>query len=1196
MVSFFADEDIFIYIDDIIVCSEDFSDLLAKLRKILSKARDKRVRFGLRKCDFITFKSKIEILGCIFQNFQRSISPDRIKAICSLLRPKTLSEVRSFVGSINFIRDWIPNLASVLEPISNLLRKTNKIIWTAETETCFKEILKLISSNIPLNLPDAKATILISTDASEVGLSGIIWEQIEDCADGTPLIERKTRPLCFYSKKFTDSQKNWPTIQKELYAILATLTLSPLSSFLLTKRFTLFCDHKNLSYLISAPEKNRIVTRWIPILANFEFELVHTAGEDNHFADLLSRCFPEPSSVNPSILMCSSTVPDAVEGRHLMAEDSRLSSPQTSHQPSGPVSNRASGATFQTSTQMMRQFDKDCEGLSREEQVQLFWDRKDAFMEAHEQEQEYINALEAEIKESTDEQLRLQLERDAAVALIEDDIEDQEFHDHLRGNGLFIDEDGHMCQLPSIDSDDEFRIYMTDIPDHIDLSSSDESPILIVDDEHSPMLEDLPSIEAIGASYRLFPHLIRDTSEFLRISNSAATSAVISVSSEDEDDLYEQFLGESPKDTRLFDNLGNELPGPWNPPTNININPRPNIPLAPPNFDHVGIHDNAGYYSPCTDSALTDEGPFDIMIATLDDSRAIEPEIDEDNLFAERLTIDPLSHNPLSSSDSDLPEETSWTQIPDPSHVFNDWLKLLSQEQEQATKDNDITMTTDTELISVTANDKDYVLTWNHRKKKFVIPDSLKRHLLLTIHGSTRAGHPSKKDSVSALMRSDYWWPNYLYDMKSHVKNCIPCQKTAPAPELKLPSSGNLWSDRPFQCLHADVIGPLSPDSEDYKYILVFVCSFSRFSILVPLKVLNAQEVAYSILWNVVGNYGIPSQILSDNGPEFANAVNKSLCLFLNIEKKFSTPYFHQSNGLVERRHREVLQTLRRLLIDLQAHSNWSTYIPITQLILNTRTSSITNFTPFELIVGSKTDPRQLPLQVIQNCTLDDHLPQNSYVDALKQKTSTILNKWKEAENSSNLKKRSLSSRNSATNKKLIDDINQGDFVLKLSEHPSKTHGKWTGPYLVEDVSYHPSNCLVRNLITGISVRCSLYHVKKCHTNHSENVLQAYAATDSEEVVIDKIIDHDLTSPQDPKYLVRWLDGTTTWEGRSVENTAAYYAYRRKYIDEPPQARGLATARANSKLDAAWKAQHHKSAPVVARNQHRMKTRNRTSH
>ncbi|KAL0251265.1 hypothetical protein GEMRC1_000478 [Eukaryota sp. GEM-RC1] len=90
-----------------------------------------------------------------------------------------------------------------------------------------------------------------------------------------------------------------------------------------------------------------------------------------------------------------------------------------------------------------------------------------------------------------------------------------------------------MCQVSSTDSDDEFRIYMTDVPDHIDLSSSDESHIVIVDDEHSPMLEDLPSIEAIGASYRLFPHLIRDTAEFLKITNSASTSAIISISSED---------------------------------------------------------------------------------------------------------------------------------------------------------------------------------------------------------------------------------------------------------------------------------------------------------------------------------------------------------------------------------------------------------------------------------------------------------------------------------------------------------------------------------------------------------------------------------------------------------------------------------------------------------------------------------------
>ncbi|KAL0251960.1 hypothetical protein GEMRC1_001172 [Eukaryota sp. GEM-RC1] len=91
----------------------------------------------------------------------------------------------------------------------------------------------------------------------------------------------------------------------------------------------------------------------------------------------------------------------------------------------------------------MQKFIDDSEELSREEQVQLFWDRKDAFMAEHEQLQKYVADLKAEIKQFADEQLRLTLERDAAVALVEDQRED---HDYLRENGLYIDEDGHMCQ------------------------------------------------------------------------------------------------------------------------------------------------------------------------------------------------------------------------------------------------------------------------------------------------------------------------------------------------------------------------------------------------------------------------------------------------------------------------------------------------------------------------------------------------------------------------------------------------------------------------------------------------------------------------------------------------------------------------------------------------------------------------------
>ncbi|KAL0231267.1 hypothetical protein GEMRC1_010671 [Eukaryota sp. GEM-RC1] len=143
---------------------------------------------------------------------------------------------------------------------------------------------------MPLCLPDKDRRILISADASDIAVGGVVWlECTPHAPEGTPLNERKVEPLAFYSKLLTDSQQNWATIQKELYAILLILTESQLSSYLISRELTIFTDHKNLAYLISAPEKNSMVKRWIPILSEYLFTIVHTSGEDNHWADMMSR-------------------------------------------------------------------------------------------------------------------------------------------------------------------------------------------------------------------------------------------------------------------------------------------------------------------------------------------------------------------------------------------------------------------------------------------------------------------------------------------------------------------------------------------------------------------------------------------------------------------------------------------------------------------------------------------------------------------------------------------------------------------------------------------------------------------------------------------------------------------------------------------------------------------------------------------
>ncbi|KAL0252215.1 hypothetical protein GEMRC1_001427 [Eukaryota sp. GEM-RC1] len=152
--------------------------------------------------------SEVKILGSIFQNGTRRIDKDRIKAILEIHIPENVHELRSFIGSINYIRDWLPNLL-------------------------FPSILK---------------------------------------------------------------QKNWPIIQQELYAIVATLTQPNLSYLLLNRKIKLYCDHKNLAYLLTAPEKSRIVKRWLPLLCALDFDVFHVDGESNLFADLLSRLVPRLSS------------------------------------------------------------------------------------------------------------------------------------------------------------------------------------------------------------------------------------------------------------------------------------------------------------------------------------------------------------------------------------------------------------------------------------------------------------------------------------------------------------------------------------------------------------------------------------------------------------------------------------------------------------------------------------------------------------------------------------------------------------------------------------------------------------------------------------------------------------------------------------------------------------------------------------
>ncbi|KAL0215938.1 hypothetical protein P9112_008122 [Eukaryota sp. TZLM1-RC] len=165
-----------------------------------------------------------------------------------------------------------------------------------------------------------------------------------------------------------------------------------------------------------------------------------------------------------------------------------------------------------------------------------------------------------------------------------------------------------------------------------------------------------------------------------------------------------------------------------------------------------------------------------------------------------------------------------------------------------------------------------------------------------------------------------------------------------------------------FARLNVDTIGPLNTDSDGNKYLLVFVDSFTGYSILVPLKELNALETTDVLIWNVCAIFGIPMLIHNDNGPEFANETFKIVCNRLAIETSNSIPHYSELNGLVKRKHRDALQCLRKLLIDFNDYGNWCTCVPISPLLINSNYSRKTGFTPYELMFGFSISPRSLQI------------------------------------------------------------------------------------------------------------------------------------------------------------------------------------------------------------------------------------------
>ncbi|KAL0238106.1 hypothetical protein GEMRC1_012579 [Eukaryota sp. GEM-RC1] len=454
--------------------------------------------------------------------------------------------------------------------------------------------------------------------------------------------------------------------------------------------------------------------------------------------------------------------------------------------------------------------------------------------------------------------------------------------------------------------------------------------------------------------------------------------------------------------------------------------------------------------------------------------------------------------------------------------LFNSWLSTIRAEQLTAIKAKDTLFT----KANLCPKSKTYV----NSKNKILIPSSLRKKVLYMLHGLVQSGHPNLKNSLEKLFNSGYFWPSMKVDMINHVNRCPSCQKTAPVRKLAIEPTGSLWANRPFARLNVDTIGPLPKDQNGNQFLLVFVDSFSRYTILSPLEDLNSTEVAYRLVWDVIAIFGIPFCIHSDNGKEFANATFEAVCNLLAIEVSRSIPHFSQSNGLVERRHRDVLQSLRRLLVDFNDYDNWSTYIPSVQLQINSTKSSVTGHSPYELMFGSDISPGADPGTMLK--AIECSTSEISFIDDMALKLKRLKEKREKAG--------ARQSSKAPSKKSQPNPFKAGDLVLKATKS-SKLHGSYCGPFLVMSIDSNTSMS-IKNLITGHVGKASIHQCKIYQTDlpNDDELHKAVASGDTEEHILVKVLDR-YDTPEGEYCTVVWFGGEhSAVPLKDITNTKAY--------------------------------------------------------
>lgn len=282
-----------VYLDDVIVYSPDFKSHLEHLEQVFRSLE----RYGLKlqpdKCQL--FRKEVKFLGHVVSAAGISVDPEKVVAVQEWAVPKTVRQVRSFLGFVGYYRRFIKDFSKIARPINQLLggmgrvrgRGSPSIQWDPACEAAFQKLKQELLQAPILAYADFTQPFILYTDASHLGLGAVLAQKQQG--------EEKVIAYASRSLHLTEkNDANYSSFKLELLAVKWALC-EKFKDYLWGAKVRVVTDNNPLVHLQTA-KLGAVEQRWVAQLANFDYQLQYRPGREHTNADVLSRLPGEGSA------------------------------------------------------------------------------------------------------------------------------------------------------------------------------------------------------------------------------------------------------------------------------------------------------------------------------------------------------------------------------------------------------------------------------------------------------------------------------------------------------------------------------------------------------------------------------------------------------------------------------------------------------------------------------------------------------------------------------------------------------------------------------------------------------------------------------------------------------------------------------------------------------------------------------------